>query len=780
MSKKPAGKIAPFSLRQSAGLRRSNLLSLSLLALSGVVQPGVAEEATAEKPADKPKEEVVTLDAVTVRGDAVDAAKGDANPYADETAPFKVNRSGEAKRTAPILDQPSTIMVIPKETMKATGATSMKEVMRVQPGVTLGTGEGGNTYGDRFIIRGFEARNDVFVDGLRDPGVLSRETFAVEQIEISKGPSSTFAGRGTTGGAVNSVTKMPKMDSFVVAELGAGTDDYKRATLDANEQLSESLAVRANVLYHDTNVAGRDEVFDERKGAALSLRYDISADVNIVVDYYHLDTDAMPDWGIPYDLPHNRPAKVDLTNFYGQTTRDFWETQADIGTFKIDWQLNDNWRLSSQTRYGETNNSYIAGAPSNPNFTAETVSSSPKNRDQDNIYVGHATNFITEIEQGDMLHTVVLGFELTNEKMANLPYVVPAINTNLTPNNNNIDLYNPDPRAWDGRISRSPDETTTELNSKALYVMDTLEINRWWQAFGGLRYDYYENDKTITRNDYVDTAAEASTKDHFLNWHVGGIFKPVVNGSIYASYATSSNPVGELVDGTAVAYGGLGTETEELDVEQNTNYEIGTKWELFDRRTLLTFAVFQTEKDDARIDHRVPAPTPSNPAATITVWDNSGEAEVLGAELGVSGNITDQWSVAGGLAHLDTEITDATNTDLIGLELANVAEKTLTLLNRYELTSQFAVGMTATYRDDVNGGTWAAIPNTTTGLLTEVPAYWRYDLLAEYQFTEQLGVRLNVLNATDERYFDALYRSATPFVYVAPGRSGFVTATYKF
>ncbi|HEX4939711.1 MAG TPA: TonB-dependent receptor plug domain-containing protein, partial [Candidatus Kapabacteria bacterium] len=387
MSKKPAGKIAPFSLRQSAGLRRSDLLSLSLLALSGVVQPGVAEEATAEKPADKPKEEVVTLDAVTVRGDAVDAAKGDANPYADETAPFKVNRSGEAKRTAPILDQPSTIMVIPKETMKATGATSMKEVMRVQPGVTLGTGEGGNTYGDRFIIRGFEARNDVFVDGLRDPGVLSRETFAVEQIEISKGPSSTFAGRGTTGGAVNSVTKMPKMDSFVVAELGAGTDDYKRATLDANEQLSESLAVRANVLYHDTNVAGRDEVFDERKGAALSLRYDISADVNIVVDYYHLDTDAMPDWGIPYDLPHNRPAKVDLTNFYGQTTRDFWETQADIGTFKIDWQLNDNWRLSSQTRYGETNNSYIAGAPSNPNFTAETVSSSPKNRDQDNIYV---------------------------------------------------------------------------------------------------------------------------------------------------------------------------------------------------------------------------------------------------------------------------------------------------------------------------------------------------------------------------------------------------------
>ena len=176
MSKLPTGTTVPFSLRQNGGLRRADLVSVSLLALAGVMQPVMAEEAPAKT---EKTEELKTLDAVTVRGDTVDAAKGDANPYADETAPFKVDRSGEAKRTAPILDQPSTITVIPKETMKATGATSMKEVMRVQPGVTLGTGEGGNTYGDRFIIRGFEARNDVFVDGLRDPGVQSRETFAV-------------------------------------------------------------------------------------------------------------------------------------------------------------------------------------------------------------------------------------------------------------------------------------------------------------------------------------------------------------------------------------------------------------------------------------------------------------------------------------------------------------------------------------------------------------------------------------------------------------------------
>ena len=73
--------------------------------------------------------------------------------------------------------------------------------------MTLGTGEGGNAFGDRFFIRGFDARNDVFIDGVRDPGVSVRENFFTEQVEILRGPASSFAGRGTTGGAINIVTK---------------------------------------------------------------------------------------------------------------------------------------------------------------------------------------------------------------------------------------------------------------------------------------------------------------------------------------------------------------------------------------------------------------------------------------------------------------------------------------------------------------------------------------------------------------------------------------------
>jgi catecholate siderophore receptor len=74
--------------------------------------------------------------------------------------------------------------------------------------------EGGNAFGDRFFIRGFDARNDVFIDGIRDPAVSIRENFFTEQIEILRGPASSYAGRGTAGGAINIVTKQAGDSNF--------------------------------------------------------------------------------------------------------------------------------------------------------------------------------------------------------------------------------------------------------------------------------------------------------------------------------------------------------------------------------------------------------------------------------------------------------------------------------------------------------------------------------------------------------------------------------------
>src|SRR5260221_12423397 len=198
----------------------------------------------------------------------------DRNPYADPAAPYKADRVASPKFTEPLVNTPRTVTVLTKEILEDKNATTLKEVGRSTAGVTLGTGEGGNAYGDRFFIRGFDARNDVFIDGVRDAGVSVRENFFTEQVEILRGPGSSFAGRGATGGAINIVTKQATTEkSFYNMDTTFGTDRTKRVVLDVNQVISPTLAVRAGGLFQDANVAGRDYVTDNPDGAFVATTW---------------------------------------------------------------------------------------------------------------------------------------------------------------------------------------------------------------------------------------------------------------------------------------------------------------------------------------------------------------------------------------------------------------------------------------------------------------------------------------------------------------------------
>jgi len=61
--------------------------------------------------------------------------------------------------------------------------------------------------------------------------------------------------------------------------------------------------------------------------------------------------------------------------------------------------------------------------------------------------------------------------------------------------------------------------------------------------------------------------------------------------------------VGAELDGTSTTYGGLnpGSKVNQIfGPTQNRAMEVGTKWELFDRRLLATAALFQTDVQNAR------------------------------------------------------------------------------------------------------------------------------------------------------------------------------------
>jgi catecholate siderophore receptor len=202
--------------------------------------------------------------------------EGDANPRslggvtvtdtAIEETPYKVDRADSPKYTAPLLDTPKTVIVVPSQVIRESGSTTFAEALRTVPGITFGAGEGGNPQGDRPFIRGFDAQGSTYIDGVRSVGGQSREIFAIEQIEVVKGGDSTMGGRGSAGGSLNLVSKLPHLGTDVLGDFSYGTDDYKRATVDANYQIGDTAAIRVNGMWHDADVAERDVVTYTRWG----------------------------------------------------------------------------------------------------------------------------------------------------------------------------------------------------------------------------------------------------------------------------------------------------------------------------------------------------------------------------------------------------------------------------------------------------------------------------------------------------------------------------------
>ncbi|MEO0062672.1 MAG: hypothetical protein RLZZ08_1232, partial [Pseudomonadota bacterium] len=283
MTKLTTGVVRPQSLR-AFGRHGGAAVALGLTLLHAA--PALAQDAA-------PEDGEVQLDVLRIEDKAADV-----NPYTQPGAPYKARTSGDDRRVKPLAETPVTITVLTQTQLQDAGRSDLRTVLASQPGITVGTGENGNAFGDRYIIRGQEAKGDIFVDGLRDPGLQSRETFAVEQLEITKGPSATFAGRGASGGAVNAITKQASTDySFNTVEATGGTDSAIRTTLDSNLALSESAALRANLLFMNEDVPDHDPARRKRFGAALAGTAKLGERLTVMADYYHLTVRDRQDLG---------------------------------------------------------------------------------------------------------------------------------------------------------------------------------------------------------------------------------------------------------------------------------------------------------------------------------------------------------------------------------------------------------------------------------------------------------------------------------------------------
>ena len=714
---------------------------------------------------------------------------------AEAIAPvYKAEKASSPKQTQPLLDTPQTLVVVKKELFQQQSATTLSEALRNTPGITMQMGENGNTAtGDSIFMRGFDTQGSIYVDGIRDLGSITRDTFNTEQVEIAKGPAGSDNGRGAASGYVNMSSKVANQEDAATGAVIGGTADYKRATLDVNRTLGESSALRVNLLKQDAGVDGRDKVESDFQGFAASLGLGLGTDTRTYINYLNMQQSGIPDGGIAtigldgyYNaifsstgaLAGETPERVDSENFYG-SSRDYNDVNANMFTVRVEQDLAKDVVLRNTSRYGRTNQDQVLTGVNAITFTTPedpsswTLARSRQGKDISTQILTNQTNLTATFMTGGLQHELSSGVEFIYENQVSfgvgLPYTAADSATRVTQAPAN--LYNPSTGDLFQPVVRDGTKIDGEVTTYSLYALDTITFNPQWEMNLSLRADrFHANTTQITRQGTgadvpVGTylGSEAHLVDELLSWKLGGVYKPVDDGSIYLVYANTELPPGgaNLQLNTTNAVNNLNNPN--LDPQKGTNLELGTKWNLLGDKLFFTAAVFNSSNDNE---------IATNPDGTSV---QVGETQVKGIELGLVGAITEQWQISAGLAKMDSEIVrgnrtsannGASNTE--GGAVRFSPELTFTLWNSYTFGNGLMLGGGARFVDTQRNTSLTSEQALGGRTLYEIDDYWVLDAMASYPVNKNVSVQLNLMNLTDEDYVASFNNSGARYYPGAP------------
>jgi len=725
----------------------------------------MAAPALAEPGPDGEPQDAKTLETVTVDG----------RPVRREP------RSPEF--TAPLVDTPRSVTIIPQQIIEQTAATSLQDILRNSPGITFGAGEGGQPLADRPFIRGQSSGNNVFVDGIRDSGGQQREVFNLEQVEVIKGPDAVYSGRGSGGGSINLGSKAPRLTDFSRWGLGVGTDGWLRGTIDQNWNLGETAGLRLNLMGAEGDVAGRDAVDYDKWGLGLSLAAGLGTQTTGTFSYYHLTSNQMPDYGIPLFTKigvRTTPSgilDVPYDSFYGLEARDYLTNTVDAFTADFEHRFSPALTLHNVSRYAETLNDYVVTNPGDGGRIDTGgvaliggeywMKRATKSRWNPTRTLANVTDLTGRFSTGGLRHNFNIGLELAREDNRNASYIVATTSGTACPapltGFDCTRVYDPDPQdPWTGTIVRNLISSNT-TDTVGLYGLDSIELGERFIVNLGLRYDDYSVEGrnasgTLAAPVYTPVGGDWT----FLNYQVGLVYKPTASSSVYASWATSATPP-TISAGDQNTGGAVGTEL--LDPEETESFEIGAKANLFGERLALSGAAFFLKRENAQIQ------------VAPGVFEQAGEAEVRGVELGVSGNITRAWQVFGGYTWMDSElVSGAYNNVNIGDPLANTPEHSFSLFTTYRVIPSLSVGGGLYHVSDSFGGNQGGAGGGVNRVYA--PAWTRVDLFASWDISETASLQLNVQNAGDEDYI--LRTNGVHHADVAPGRQAILTLNLRY
>ncbi|MGY4494762.1 TonB-dependent receptor [Pseudomonas sp. TE3610] len=732
---------------------------------------------------------VATLSSLTYAADEVPTTLQLNQTVIEDTqdSPYQTDKLSGSKFTEALRDTPQSISVVPKRVLEEQNAQDLQDVLRNVPGITFNSGEGGGGVGDSINIRGFSADGNIYRDGVRDPAKYTRsELFNTEQVEVMKGSSSSGWGVGAIGGAINMVTKTPELKDFDTLDVGVGTANYKRSTLDINhtlDGLGEGAAFRLNVVGYKGGENGRDWIQRERNGFAPSLSLGLGTDTRATIAYEYIHDNGNTDYGIPTvdgsygSSPHRLGS---WSSYWGWRNLDKENNESHRLSFRFAHDFNDNVTFDNQMTYFHLDHDYFVTTPGGTYLGANSPAPgimaykgvyrrylSTPGRDQTNATWSDQSNLTFKFDTFGIGHTLVTGVEYSKQTLQEdtlkLTAADAATMTELTADSNSWSKY---PYSANSYTSAS---VSAEQLDTAFYLLDTLTFNDHWQLHLAGRQDHYDSRITSNWSRSSQTAAwvdggDSSESDKLNSVHTALVYKPVEEGSIYLSYANARQPSSL----TAIAQTGTSTGDS---TQHGKTVELGTKWDLFNENLSLTAALYETKRNLTYTD--------DDTGATLNV---GGEQRVRGLELGVAGNINRYWSIYGGYAYQDSKTlkaANATSEDDVGI--ANTPKHTISLWNTWKLPGDNTFSYGVRYEDtvDIYQGTGTGADSATTAKSkTTLPDYVVHDMAFTHAINKNIDVRLNVTNLFNKRYYTEY--NGRGYGLPGDGRGATVTAEYRF
>lgn len=659
------------------GYRRIRPTRLGLAMLAGAASLcGAARASDTADAAD------ATVSAVTVTGEA--------RPLDRAT--------GLSVLQTTVQDTPQAVSIITADQLRKQGVNTLEGALRNVPGITIAIGEGGTLSGDQFKIRGFDAKDDVYVDGLRDFGAYTRDSFNYEEVQVLKGPSGAMFGRGTTGGAINTISKPPKLDDVTSLDAYAGQGRYHRALADINHRLGDTSAVRVTLMGNSTGVVDRDMIYSDRWGAAVTLGLGLGTRTSLTISALHQHDHQRPDYGVivvqrPGDITALPVTEygvgVERSSFLGYRN-DIDRSDTDMLTVRAAHEVNDKVRLTSDTRYGvysryfqySTLDQCVAACAAalfdnNPATEAFGGNGGQGPYAMDAWGLQNISTARIDYDLGRLRNQLIVGLDVARQQNDKLIYAYALPPGFATRQAIPRPLVTPDPnfppgysvlRAFPGQnincagagncttevkgvtvftntVGTAVEESKGSSADAGIFLTDRLWLRDTVSLIGSYRIDRYAAE--LSSVFFNNTTSKLKVEPTLKSPRASLVWEPGADQTYYLSWGKSQTPQGTSIVGAAAA---LAVTTKDLAPEDSEIREAGAKVAIPRSELALTASIFDIRKDNA---------LQTDPATGFLQAQSGERQEVRGVELGLTGKITPAWTVSAGYTLLDARIKES-------------------------------------------------------------------------------------------------------------------------